>query len=429
MELVTRDRHAWFLGQGAGKWFLVAALCVHVGGYFILNMVNIGLTHGDVFLNDFYLVFVKGVNTFLSNPGGLYDAGGGTWLTGSAYRNLPALVLFHLPFVQLGPVGNLDLIACSLFIVYFNLGSCFLVFKIASHEKVRAISKGGILASPHVIAGGYALVTWHYFEYYHAHTQAITAFFVIAGMYFMLREQEHYGFASWSAAAIFKLPVLLWIGFLIVKRPLKRFVRNVAWCVLPQVPNIIMFIAWPKLLLDFIPANVGFSMENAETFYIVSGTISREIARLLDVPITGVAISFMVVFVPLTLVVMARGNMHLIDRIMLAALTTITVLPDFWTAHALYVIVPYLFWLSVRSPLDERWKLVCFVPLMFAAPWFLLIALNLALPRTFPTISILFFLPLVAMICAQLRDTNIRDIRFGGTRPATKSLPHDIVAG
>jgi hypothetical protein len=380
------------------KLFFIASLVVNFGFYFLLNMILIILEKRGTFLNDFYFTFMSGVKNMLSNPGHLYDT------EFHEYRNLPALVLYHFLFYQIGSTNNLDLFFCSLFILYFNFGSCLVIFKITRCKKVRAISKNNVFSSPYMIAGLYLVVPWHYFEYYHGHTQAITGFFALLGLYLMLNEKEHLGFMSWSIATIFKLNPLVWIFFLIFQRPFSRFLKNVLYCIIPQVPNIIMFFAWPKLLFDFIPSNITFSLENAVTFYRVSGTISRELSYLFGVPITGFSIGMLVVFLPITFFVLHRQKMHVIDRVLFVILSSITILPDFWTAHALYVIVPYLLWLSVRSTiLSIKIKIACFVPLFFAFPWFLLPSLYNLLSFFFPLISLCFFVPFIIMIINSIK--------------------------
>lgn len=385
----------------SGKYFLGTALVVNVGFYFLVNLLVLIQETGYV-LNDFYFTFMPGVDHFLADPGSLYDT------PYHEYRNLPALVLYHMLFHGLGSTGKIDLFFCSLFIVYFNLASCWLIFKITRHQKIQAISTSTLLSSPCFIAGSYLIVSWHYFEYYHGHTQAITGFFVLLGMYFMLQDKEHLGFMSWSIATIFKLNPVLLITFLIWRRPFSRFIKNVVFSIIPQIPNIIMFLAWPKLLLDFIPSNIAFSLENAVVFYRVSGTFARELSYFFNLPITGFSIAMVTCFVPTTMFILYRRKLHLVDQIALVILATITILPDFWTAHALYVIIPYLIWISVKSPcLSLQVKLVCGIPLFLATPWFLLLQLNVLYSFSFPLISLCFFVPFVVMTINSIRRSCI----------------------
>lgn len=391
------------------RYFFYTSLVVNVCVYFFCSMAAV--MQVDNVLNDFYITFRLGVEKFLTDPQNLYDPIAGICFGGfcNAYRNLPALTLYHLMFYELGPGYHLDLVVCSLFIVYFNLASCWLVFKIARHEKIQEVSTKKAICSPCFIAGAYMIVSWHYFEYYHGHTQAITGFFALLGLYFMLEEKEHLGFMSWSIAAIFKLNVLLWIVFLIWRRPFSRFFKNVAYSLIPQVPNIIIFLRWPEMMLDFIPSNIAFSLVNAVTFYRVSGTFSRELSYLFGIPITGFAVAMLVCFVPATFFILYRRKLHLVDRLFLVILATIAILPDFWTAHALYILIPYLFWLSVRSPaIGLKMKLACATPLFLAAPWFLLIGLSYSISLRIPLISLCFFIPFLAMTFHSIREPRAR---------------------
>lgn len=391
-----------------GKWFLVVSICVNIGVYYILNIINIMNTQIDDLPNDFYYVFMRGVRDFLSHPSDLYEVGN-SGIESHIYRNLPSLIMYHYPFFLLGATYRLHYLVHTASIVFYNLGSCYLIVKIACHEKIQTISTNHkLLSNPYIIAGTFMLVGWHHFEYFQSHTQAITAFFVILGIFFMLQEKEHLAFECWSVATIFKLTIALWIVFLIVKRPVKQFLKNVLYCIIPQIPNIIMFLAWPRLLIDFIPSNIAYALYNAEQNYIVSGTLSRELARVFNLPITSFSLWFFITFIPITFILLIYGKLHFIDKIMLAVLATITVLPDFWTAHALYVIVPYMLWLSVRGILSLKWKLVCFIPLMSVSFWVFLIQFQLETAFYFPTVSILFSIPYIAMIITTTRTLDER---------------------
>jgi hypothetical protein len=388
------------------KYFFYAALVVNLGIYFLYNMIVL-LQDNSPVLNDFYITFMPGVEKLLADPRDLYDPTAGICFGGfcNLYRNLPALTLYHFIFYQLGSGYHIDLFFSSLFIAWFNIASCWLVFKVAGNERIRSISVNNVFSSPYVISGLYMVVSWHYFEYSNGHTQAITGFFVLLGLYFMLREKEHLGFMSWSIATIFKLNPLMLIAFLIWRRPFSRLVKNVVFCIIPQIPNIVIFLVWPKLLFDFIPSNIAFSLDNAVVFYRVSGTISRELSYLFNVPITGFSLAALVCFVPTTVFIIYRRKMHIVDQLFLAILATITLLPDFWTAHALYVITPFLFWLSVKSPsINIKVKLLCVFPLFFAAPWFLLPALYDLLKFSFPAISLFFLIPLFDMIIRSIKE-------------------------
>nr|MDO8084623.1 hypothetical protein [Candidatus Sigynarchaeum springense] len=391
------------------RYFFYTSLVVNVSVYFLCSMAAV--MQVDNVLNDFYITFRPGVEKILKDPDDLYDpiAGICSGMFCNAYRNLPALTLYHLLFYQLGTDYHLDLFLCSLFIVYFNLASCWLVFKIARHEKMQALSTNKAFFSPYFIAGTYLIVMWHYHEYFHGHTQAITGFFALLGFYFLLEEKEHLGFMSWSIAAIFKLNILLWIVFLIWRRPFSRFFKNVGYSLIPQVPNIVMFLRWPKMAIDFIPSNIAFSLVNAVTFYRVSGTFSRELSYLFGVPITGFAVAMLACFVPTTFFILYRRKLHHVDRLFLVILATIAILPDFWTAHALYVLIPYLFWLSVRSPgIGLKMKLVCATPLFFSTPWFFLVGLSYSIPLRIPLISLCFFIPFLAMTVHSIREPRVR---------------------
>ncbi len=390
------------------KYFFYTALVVNIGIYFLFNMIVVMLE--GTTLNDFYTTFMPGVEMMLRDPSNLYDPVSGICVFHfcNAYRNLPALTLYHLIFYQIGSSQHLDLFFCSLFIVYFNLASCWLVFKLAGHEKIRAISTNKALSSPYLIAGLYMIVSWHYFEYNYGHTHAITGFFVLLGLYFILNEKEHLGFMSWSIATIFKLNPLLWIVFLIWKRPLSRFLKNVVYCIIPQIPNIVMFLRWPKMMFDFIPSNIAFSLENAVVFYRVSGTFSRELSYLFNLPITSFSIAMVICFVPTTFFILYRRKLHLVDQLFLVILATITILPDFWTAHALYILIPYMFWLSVKSPsISLKIKLICGTPLFLAAPWFLLLALSSLISFSFPLISLCFFIPYLIITIHSIKRASV----------------------
>ncbi|MHA1684258.1 MAG: hypothetical protein ACTSUE_25195 [Promethearchaeota archaeon] len=367
-------------------------ICSVLINFFVYFLNGVRETQGWV---DFYSVFMNTAEAFLDSPGNIYF-GENISVDYTYYRNLPAHVLYLLPFYFMGNQNHVNLFSQSLVIFYSNLGSCLFIHKIFKLERVKETRVGNFLKSPFFVMSAYLLVMMHFLEYLSGHTHAQAGFFSIVGIYYLLKGDEHLAFMSWSVASIFKLNPLIWSFFFIVKPPFKKFLKNLVFAAAPQVLNITMFLLWPKLINDFLESNIYFSREIAPHVYLISGTISRELSYLFGTDILPFSIATLAACTPITIIYMYFKKIDVFDKILLVSLTTIAIVPDFTTAHIFYFIVPFFLW-STKKRRRGAWYdylsiALLSVPTLLLTPWFY-----------FPCISPFYFIPLIILYVTRFR--------------------------
>lgn len=366
----------------SGKLLFIVSVAVNFAVYFLGNVVprmQNPMIGGPI---DFYSVFMKTAEIFIERPANIYFDTDHT-----LYRNLPAHMLYLVIFHYIGGQHALNLFSHSLIIFYVNLGSCYLISSICQLECMQ--ERATILIKrPFFLMAAYMLLLMHGLEYLFGHSHAQAGFFALLGIYYYLQGRKHLAVMSWSIAAIFKLNPLLWVFFFIWELPWKKLMKNMMYAAIPQIPSIIMFLTWPKLITDFFNSNVHFSTEWAPLVYPVSGTVSRELSYLFSTDIVPFAVATLCMVAPLTIYIVYKFNLDKMDKLMIVALSTIAILPDFTTAHVFYIAGLFLTWLSVRSSLiSNREKIalsiILGIPTLATTPWFY-----------FPFISPFYVIPL-----------------------------------
>ena len=378
------------------------ALAMNFFVYFLNALIPIMVSGNNASIyTDFYGVFMKYAENFVGDPDSLYDKiSYGSSFEAYAFRNLPSLILYLLPFYFINSSNAFNLFSYSLFIFYFNLGNCYIIHKITKTNYFKKLKTIHFIKNPKILCAGYLFMTFHVLEYQFGQTHAIASFFCMLGLYFMLVEREPLAFMAWSISTIFKMNPIIWIFFLIFNKSWKKFLKNSIYAIIPQIPNLLMFLLFPRLLINFFPSNLHFSTNTAPLFLRVSGTFSRELSYLLNIEISALSIIFLAIFVPITLIVLYLGKLEKIDRIMLSMLATIAILPDFWTAHVLYFAPIYLIWISNRSKwISWKIKIIPFLPTMLSTPWFI-----------FPTISLFYFIPFLLILIVGVKTAEIHKI-------------------
>src|SRR5271157_914558 len=326
---------------------------------------------------DFYLVFIKGVQLFIAHPSQLF--------TGNLYmecRRVPGIMLYYMIFNSIP--FPINFVAQSLVTLYCNLGSCYVIFQICKLKKIKESQIPSFIKSPYVIAGIYIVYFGFFFEYLVGDSYSLAGFFVIAGLYYFLQGKEHAGFFFWGLSIMFILNTIIWVFFLILKKPLKQFVKNAVFLIIPLLPTIIMLLLWPNLIWDFIPCNIKFSQGPLANMNI-SGTFSSNLASIFGINILYPFLISIIVVVPFTIFTIYKTPLVFIDKLMIAALATISIIPDFDAGHVVYFMVPYLFWLSMKSKdISIKIKMIPFIPTTIMAIWFV-----------FPLMSVFYIVPLI----------------------------------
>jgi len=383
------------------KIFFVACLLVNIVGYFLYGIIPIMLRGTNSYPSDFYLVYMPCIREFILNPSDLYVSTCGGLPYHGLFRALPSLALYLLVFNSISSANTLNLFAQALSNVYLNLGSCYIIFRIANLANLQKFQIQSFVKSPYLIAGGYLLFPLHYFNYISGEVYSTTGFFALLGLYFFYTEKEHLGFFFWSLGLTFRINMILWIFFLILKKPFRNFVKNGCFAIFGQLPSIVMFLIWPKMIVDFIPSLISVSIDViTQDRFRVSGTLARELSFLFQTNILPFAIIIFVVLLPLVLIVINQPRFQFHDKLMIAVLATITMLPDSTVGHSLYYAPIYMLWLSLKSPdINMKIKLIPFIPTLSTLAWFLL-----------PSVSLFYAVPLVVICVITMKKIPVRNI-------------------
>jgi hypothetical protein len=283
-------------------------------------------------ISDYFSCFSRAVHYFLIDPSSIYSADYSIWITQIPlgnysvwnwqipFRNLPAFILYYAIFYLFPAQNHIDFFVCTSCIIIWNLGSCILVIKILKLQKFKENQGSSIFSSSAIILSFFLLNFWQQFEYYQGDANIITGFFVLLGMYFFLSDREHLGYVSWSIAVTFKITIVFLIIFFIFQSPLKRFLKNVAYVLIPQFPNIMIFAFWPNLIFDFLKYNIFTATNVLALDFIYSGSIARELSWAFSIPLVPLVIPIFIICLGSNLFLCYTKSQHLtfINRLMVA---------------------------------------------------------------------------------------------------------------
>ncbi|MHA1683158.1 MAG: hypothetical protein ACTSUE_19620, partial [Promethearchaeota archaeon] len=230
--------------------------------------------------------------------------------------------------------------------------------------------KYSIVKDPYFALAVYMLTLFHSNEYYHAHVNSITGFFVILGIYFFTSGKEKYGFLAWGIGITFKITLIFLILFFIFKKPFKKFVNNVAMVVISQIPSIAVFLYKPSLIFSFLNSNIVYSSQEEKYFKLASANLARNISNLFGIDFLPLAISFLVGIIGFHFILTWKcSNLDFIDKLMVAFLSTIVAFPDFMTFHNLFFLGLYIIWFSHSNIVPFKTKALLAIPTMVVSFW------------------------------------------------------------
>ena len=215
------------------------------------------------------------------------------------------------------------------------------------------------------------VVSFHYGEYYSGQFNAITGFFVLLGIYYFLKDKSHLGFLSWSVACIFKLTIVFLIFVFLIQKPLKKMLKNTLYVLIGQIPNLLMFLIWPQLLIDFLSMN--FNKAFTPYSSLSTGTFSIFLEREFDFPIFPTTILMMVCLIPINIYIIRvrKESSTFLDRLMICFLLIISLIPNFWGIHVIYYLPVFLIWLATKhgSKREKIPRLILAIPSLFGSLW------------------------------------------------------------
>ena len=349
----TERLKSFLLKNSAQKTIIVGAFAVNIivyWFYFVLiysSNAVILYNNTKILINDYYMTFSPAVYKFLTDPTTIFTTQ--QIPVPIPFRSLPALLFYYMIFYGLPHATMTDFYVCLSCIILWNLGSCILITKIMKLKKFKENQGTSIFTISAVIIAFYMLNLWQAEEYFHANTNVITGFFVLLGVYFFLSDRESYGYVAWSIAITFKIMIIFLVIFFIFQPPFKRFLKNLVYVLIPQIPNIIIFAIYPSLISNYVTSNLSDDVNLAAYFYH-SGDIAREISWNFNLPFLPLVISFFLVFFTINFYLCYKaGHITFINKLMLTFLTIIVIFPDFTYAHVLFLLGVYLLWLASRD--------------------------------------------------------------------------------
>lgn len=401
--LKMKKQKGFLNNQSITKKIFIIAIIIHIVfwyGYLIFFplVFDIGLPP-----NDFYRIFMPTVKNFLQNPATIYEVVDvGTdpidfpWyfnLPLIPYRGLPSLVFYYYIFFTIPSENLFNFYVCNLWLVFWNIGSCYLINEICKLEKFKRMQGKSIFKDPYLLMSFYLLNLWHTQEYLDGQTNVIAAFFILLGIYFFLREKEHIGIMSWSIAVIFKINPIFLIIFFLFSNSIKKTAKNLLYAIIPHIIDILMLLFWPKLISDYIDQNLYASIVQKQHYFWNSGSVARELSKLLNpnlfMPL--VLIVFFIIF-PLNFLLFHKfkKRLNFFERLIIAFLTMIIVFPDFHRSHVLYFSGVYVLWISIKKfNFGKKIKIITGIPTIF---------LSLTLLSLYFSIPIFSFLYLISLL-------------------------------
>jgi hypothetical protein len=377
------------------KRFFIFSLIIHVVVYwfliFFMYMRESGLL--DSYYVDFYTVYMKATETFLHDPRLLYSEV--EFSNVLVFRNLPASIIYFIPFFLLPSQGNVNLIIYSFFTLMWNMLVCVLLSKITKLDRWKVLVKNSCFKDAWWIMGIYLLSPLHVGEYSLGQTNVIAGLFILLALYFYLDGKEHYAFACVSFSLYFKISGLFLLFLLIFSKDMKRFITNLFYTILVQGPNIMMFLSWPTMLQHFVSLN----FQAGEQYNIIAykgwgtgstGTLNVFLAQQFGASSTVTTIVMLAALIPVTLYTLHRRGRGLneFDKWMLLILLFAISIPAFYMVHVFLYLGVYSCWLVLE---DGKWskmsKIILGIPTFSIFFWFY-----------FPLIPFLYIFPFITLL-------------------------------
>jgi len=359
------------------KKIFIISILVNVFIYWYYFTANSFFSFSVLLFGDLKLNFLTALHALLFNPQQLYIyptqpfLGLGLILPDRwPFRSLPDVLVYFLPFYYFYIQNSSNIITTGFvytaYLIIWNFCSCYMIHKITKNDAFKNDQVAGYFTNPFILMSIYLLSYNQAREYFYANINIIAGTFILAGIYFYYKKKESFAYIAWSIATTFKIFVLVFIIFFIFQGPVKRFVKNASYYVIPLIPNLVMFALWPNWIHDAWTSNwasvLGWTIN-----YVHSGSIARELSNWFSIPIIPLVIFFCCLFFPTNFwIIYKNKRFSFLDRVMFAWITIILCIPDFVGTHNLLILGAYLLWISSKSSVMSREiKVLMGIPTVF----------------------------------------------------------------
>lgn len=338
------------------KFFMVIAF-LHFAICWILGIfVVVGFYLQSILSLEYQLLaidFKLGMDifdVFISNPSLLYST-----FYSNPYINLPAFMLYvvvwFFPFHQMLALDIYQLlIIYALSMVLWNMLNCYLIFKIIKNEKVQALLGKSFLKNPFILMSIYLASSLFHVDYFVGQDDSLVASFLLLGLYYYVNEKEHLAYFTWGIGINFKITLAIYIFLFILHGPLKKFLKNLGFLALSQIPNLVMFVIWPTYLSGFIGNNI---------FRLNTSLLPNTPANLaqflfvffnIDISISEIFIISLILPFNLYILIEYKKSINMFDKFMIIALLSFNLVPSFWGNHLIITFGMFLIWAATWNP-------------------------------------------------------------------------------
>jgi hypothetical protein len=297
---------------------------------------------------------------------------------------LPSAAIFiYLLYFLLAPfmsdlLLSVSLLALGMFVL--NLLICWLIKEIAIHFSSDQRSSSRLTANPYLLMTIYILIPVHTIEYHIGQFNTLACFFLVLGIYCIVKKKESLGLLMISTGVVIKVVLALFLIFLLLSKASPRtFFKRLLWAFLPHVISLIMIVAIPKLLFDFlnqiqISINVippKFNMPaNIVDFLRYNEFANSSVIVIISIII--LAINFYLFYT-------YKKGMNMLDQFFFISILLVNMSPILYITHIKIYLPIILLWLGASkgdtmasSPsikLEKAIKVILLIPTVSYAVW------------------------------------------------------------
>lgn len=297
---------------------------------------------------------------------------------------LPSAAIFiFIMYATLSPfisdlLLSVSLLALGMF--FFNLLICWLIREITIHVVNASRAQARILNNPYFLMSIYILLPIHSIEYHIGQFNTLASFFLLLGLYCLIRGHDCLGFLAISTGTVIKVVLALFLFFLLLSRvPWRVFLKRVCFMLLPHVVSIVMIIAMPNLLIEFLNQILVSVNVLPPRFNMPANIV--DFLRYNDITGTGtiVVISACIFALNVFAFLKYKRNMKELDRFFLVTMILINISPILYVTHLKIYLPIILIWLAgtkhdavpgtTVAKLEMATKIIMIIPTVSIAAW------------------------------------------------------------
>ena len=376
------------MDEKTGQKVFYSIVIAHFVIYWVIGMVIYPIyylnTEGyNVFGVDFVLG-AKLYEQFLANPANIYQV-----TDPSPFLNLPSFMLYVIAWCW--PISLvMDLYSPVFLMIYAlagvlkNLLSCYIIFKIMKTKKIQKLLGKSIFSNPFIIMSIYMATPIHYLEYLIGQHDHMVGLCFLIGIYFLMKDKDHYAMLFWSIAIIFKLTIIFFIIFFIFRDFKKKIFKNLSYALIPQIPTIVMVLIWPNYITDFLNTNI-IRLDTYVSFFY-QGNFASLLFENFNIPLIISTIVLATLLLPsqVYLITEQKNKMNEIEKLILIVLIYINILPVHIATHSISFLGIVGIWFAINNRnLNQNIK---YIKILLAIPFLSIISWMF-----FPYFSLLVF--------------------------------------